>query len=122
MTVRALDSNGDWVWGLGLGSYLSGLPMIRQQIQCAILSFLGDCFFDINAGIDWFNLLGSRGNGSQIALQLAIRGKILNISGVTGTQQPSIVVNSTSRGFSGSYNVQTIYGQVSGTFQYDVAG
>lgn len=90
MIVRSLDVNHDWEYGKGKNDYQSGIHAVEQSINTRLLSFLGDCFFAMNAGIDWFNLLG---NKNQIALNLAISAVILNTPNVTSLQQLSIVLD-----------------------------
>ena len=60
MRFRALDSNWDWKFGKGTGSYSGDSQAIAYDIKSKILSWFGDCFFDANAGIDWKNILGSK--------------------------------------------------------------
>lgn len=114
--VRALDQNHDWTFGESLNNYLQGNLAIAQTIDTRLSSVLGNCFFDLQTGIDWFNLLGSI--ESQVALNLAISTIILNTEGVTGILQLSIDL-STSRNFSVSYKVQTIYSTVQSNFIFD---
>lgn len=116
--VRALDSNGDWIFGIGKSAYKSGNAAVAQNIQTRLSSFLGDCFFDATAGIDWFNLLGGK---DQVSLNLAINAVILNTENVTGILQTSISLNA-NRFLSISYSVQTTYSTLSNTFQYDLNG
>ncbi len=118
MIVRALDTNGDWLFGKGRNDYKSNQDAIAQNIQTRLLSFLGDCFFDTAAGIDWFNFLGGK---NQTALNLAINAVILNTDNVTGMLQTSVNL-STSRVFTVQYRVQTTYSVLSGAFQYDLNG
>lgn len=118
MRVRALDSTGDWTFGKGISDYRVGNAAIAQNIQTRLSSFLGDCFFDLTAGIDWFNLLGGK---DQLAINLAVNAVILNTEGVTGILQTSLTVSSNRR-ISLVYRVQTIYSQLSSTFQYDLGG
>jgi hypothetical protein len=119
MIIRALDSNGDWTYGKGQNNYNSGNAAIAEDIQTRLASFLGDCFFDTGAGIDWFNLLGAK---DQIAINLAVSAVILNTSNVTGILQLSIVLNSGTRAIVIQYQVVTTYSQITGTFQYDLNG
>lgn len=115
MICRALDSNGDWTFGAGKGNYLSGNAAVTQTIQTDVSSWLGDCFFDLGAGVDWLNFLG--GSKSQLALNLAVAANILNASDttgavyVTGVFQLSISLNTRTRGFAVTYLAQTIYSQ-----------
>lgn len=119
MRVRALDSTGDWTYGQGQNNYLVDLPAVSQNIQTRVLSFLGDCFFDLSAGIDWFTFLGSK---NEIALNLAIAAVILNTTYVTGLAQLSIDLDHDTRVFSVTYRVQTGYSTLNGAFQYSLNG
>ncbi len=87
MRVRAIDVDHDWLFGRGANDYSRGLPAVAQNINTRLNSFLGDCFFDNGAGIDWFNFLSSK---DQLALNLAVSAVILNTEGVTGIVQLSI--------------------------------
>lgn len=119
MIVRALDVTGDWIFGTGKSSYLSKNNAVAQEIQCRLKSFVGDCFFDLNNYMDWFNLLGTK---NQVGLNLAITSVILNTPGVTGIKQLLLKLDHQTRVFSVQYQVQTIYSQLSGNFQYDITG
>lgn len=119
MLLRALDTSGDWTYGQGKNNYLTRNRAVAQNIQCRLLSFLGDCFFDINAGIDWFTYLGGK---DQISLNLAVSAVILNTQDVTGVKQLSIALNRTTRNLTITYVVQTTYSVLSGAFQYDLNG
>lgn len=116
--VRALDSTGDWLFGKSLNDYISANMEVQQSIRTRLLSFIGNCFFDTIAGIDWFNLLGSK---NELALSLAISAVILNTPNVTGILQLSIGVNA-KRIFSISYQVQTTYSKTGDQFQYNLIG
>lgn len=116
--TRALDANGDFTFGSGINNYLTGLPEVAQNIKTRLQSFLGDCFFDTGAGIDWFNQLGSK---NQLQLQLSIAAVILNTANVTGGLQLSVAYNEITRSLSIIYQVQTTYSQLSNSFQYDLS-
>lgn len=109
MIVRALDANGDWTYGSGTNNYKSGQDAVKQDIQTRLNSFLGDCWFDAGAGLDWFNLLGSK---QQIALNLAISTVIINTVDVTVLNQLSAIVNPTTRAISIVYTATTAYGVI----------
>src|SRR5580704_8811226 len=98
MIVRALDSNGDWEFGASLNNYLVNNSAVTQNIKTRVSSFLGDCFFDLGAGIDWFTYLA--GSKSQLAVQLSVSSVILNTMDVTGILQLSVNLNSVTRAFS----------------------
>lgn len=105
MIVRALDVNHDWTFGKGKNNYLSANKAIAQSIDTRLYSFLGDCFFDTTAGIDWFNLLGGK---DLTALKLAISATILNTENVTGLIELSVNLDNNRR-ITISYSVSTVY-------------
>lgn len=115
MIVRAIDSDGDWTFGAGRSNYLANNAAVAQSINTRLGSFLGNCFFDLGAGIDWFNLLG---NKNETALQLAISTVILNTPQVTSLVTLSANL-SASREFSVSYKVSTVYSSASSNFTFD---
>lgn len=125
MIVRALDSNGDWTFGKGKNDYLSGNAAVAQLIKTRLLSFLGDCFFDTGAGLDWFTYLGSK---DQTAVNLAVAAVILNTPDqngnqlVTGLQQLSIVLNPGTRNITIQYQAVTTFSTVTSLFTYDLNG
>lgn len=106
--VRALTSLGDWTFGKGQNDYKTGLAAVRQNIQTRLSSFLGDCFFDTIAGIDWFNFLGSK---QPVALELAIRATIINTENVTAILSVSSSLDPVTRNLNVVYVVRAIAGQ-----------
>lgn len=116
MRVRAIDSDGDWTYGKGRNDYKSGVLATAQNIKTRLNSFLGDCFFDTGAGIDWFNLLGAK---SELNLSLALRATIINTRDVTGLLELFFILDE-ERHAAISYKVQTTYSTVADIFQYDV--
>lgn len=107
MIIRSLDINHDWNFGAGAANYLSGVAAIGQNIQTRILSWLNDCFFDTQAGIDWANRLGSKNH--QVLLQNDLRRIILQSYGVT--EIVNFSTNLTGRAFKVSYTINTIFSQ-----------
>ena len=121
MIVRALTPTGDWMFGRGTSDYLSGTQAVEQNLGTRLRSFLNDCFFDAAAGIDWFNLLGSK---NQTALVLAIQTVIANTDYVTKINQLSLVITS-NRSITLSYSITTAFtglpvptGQIQATISY----
>lgn len=105
MMVRALDSENDWTFGQGLNDYKSANVAVVQNIKTRLNSFLGDCFFDQAAGINWFTLLGGK---DELSLNLAITGVILNTANVLSIVQLFSNLDNQRR-FSVSYTVTTTY-------------
>lgn len=108
MIIRDLDTNHDWLFGQGKSNFLSGEPAIALNIETRILSWLNDCFFDLGAGIDWLNVLGSKGQENMLNINL--RRIILQSYGVTGIVNLYITLNE-NRQFMASYTINTIYSQ-----------
>ena len=104
MIFRSLDNNGDWSFGHGTSSYVSGNDAIGINIKTRILSWVGDCFFDVNAGIDWVNRLGSKNQRG--LLEGDLRRIILSSFGVTAITSFATVLN--IRAFMANYAVNTI--------------
>lgn len=121
MIVRALNSSGDWTFGASLNNYKSANIAVQQNIQTRLSSFIGNCFFDMGAGINWFGFLGSKGSNNNLQLSLAISAIILNTPDVLGLLQLSFNLSS-SRQFAISYKVQTSFSVTGSDFIYDLAG
>lgn len=109
MIVRSLDVNHDWTFGKGKNNYLVNNDAIVQLINTNLNSYLGDCFFALDEGVDWFNLLGSK---NQAALELAVRAVILNTEGVTAIIDVSINFGETTRQITMTYTVETVYTRI----------
>lgn len=60
MKFRVLDENWDWNYGRGIQDYTSASLAIAYDIKTKILSWYGDCFFAMEDGVDWKNILGSK--------------------------------------------------------------
>lgn len=115
MRVRSLDIDHDWTFGKGQNNYLRDRIACIQNINTRLYEFLGDCFFNNDAGINWFELLGAK---DQVSLNLSISAVILNTPDVTGIKQLTAVINSI-RDFQVSYEVATSYGTAAETFVFD---
>lgn len=107
MLFRNLDADGDWQFGAGFSSLASAQKAIGLNIKTRIQSWVGDCFFDMAAGIDWVNRLGSK--NQRTLLELDLRRIILQSQGVTGLVE--FTTNMVGRAFTANYTVNTIYGQ-----------
>jgi hypothetical protein len=70
MKVRRLDENGDWIFGQSLANYITKSAMVQQNVVTRIKSFKNDWFLDVDAGIDWWNILGSKNNEKTILREL----------------------------------------------------
>lgn len=115
MRVRAIDGAHDWLFGKGQNDYVQGRNACVQNINTRLYEFLGDCFFNNGAGINWFELLGSK---DQTTLNLSISAVILNTQDVTGINQINATLTE-ARNFSVEYEVATSYGTAADTFVFD---
>lgn len=106
MRVRAIDENHDWTFGRGLQDYKQDDRAIAQNTRTRIQSFYRDCFFDLEAGIDWFNLLGIN---TQNLLLLALRKTISMTNGVVGINSVDVDFNRISRHITIKYDIKTIF-------------
>ena len=105
MIVRALDAVNDWTFGKGRNDYKRGNDAIAQRLQTRLMSFLRDCFFATNDGLDWFNLMGGK---DLTVIKLSIASTILNTEGVTS--MVNLYVNRVeNRGLTIGYSVTTVY-------------
>lgn len=106
MIVRRIDVDGDWTFGSGVSNYLRDNQAIAQNIATRLRSFVNDCFFDTQAGVDWFNFLGSK---NQVGLILAIKLVIMNTQNVTSLNDLNTVLDPVSRNLSITYSVNTVF-------------
>ena len=79
MKIRAIDENGDWVFGNGLGSYKEDIDAISQHITTRLREWYNDCWFNTNAGIDFPNR-----TQSPDVLEIDIKTIIVETDGVVG--------------------------------------
>lgn len=106
MKIRALDQDGDWSFGAGLQSYLNDEDAIAQDLRTALKVFLGEIFFALDFGVDWWNLLGSRDNAEQ-NIVLQCRQMISSRDGVTRINEVQAVLDRDTRGLAVTFNVDT---------------
>lgn len=109
MRVRGVDALNDWTFGKGKSDYKTGVNAVAQNIKTRLQSFLADCFFEVDAGIDWFNLMGSK---SIIELRLKISATILNTPEVISLVELSFNLSPNRRIITITYSVETVYGRL----------
>lgn len=109
MIVRAVDGENDWTFGKGKNNYYRDQDAISQNVKTRLQSFLGNCPFDLSAGIDWFNLLGSK---DQLGLELAVRTVILNTQFVSSIVKLEIALDSRTRAITMTYTIETAYTKI----------
>lgn len=108
MKVRAVDNNNDWTFGKGQNDYKSDLAGVAQNAKCRLQCFLGDNYFNLSGGIDWFNLVGSK---DFLRLRMEISNCLRNTYGVSRLIGVQVIVDD-DRNFTISYSLDTIYGEL----------
>lgn len=112
---RNLDVDGDWCFGKGLQDYADNIQSTMLNIKTRLQSFKYDCFFDLDAGIDWLGILGRRGGDIIDLIELQIRCCILDSLYVTGISDFDIIYNERNRSLTINYVIDTMFGQASDT-------
>lgn len=108
MNIRALDLNGDWQFGNGVQSYLTGQAAIALNIKTFLLLWTGNCFWSLQAGINWTQYLDKN---QEAQLLGALQAALLSLFGVVGINQLSVDLDRGTRRLTVSYDVATIYTQ-----------
>lgn len=104
---RGLNSSHDWEGGQGSSSYATAQTAILLDVQTALMTFLGDAFWNATFGIDWFNLLGNKNTEDAIVAQC--RSMIASRQGVTGINTVAAVLNRQTRRLFLEFNISTVY-------------
>lgn len=104
MKHRGVDENGNWVFGKGKNSYATGVEAIKLNIRTRLLSFKNNCFFDLEAGINWFDL-GSASEKNLQVLNLRIKEVIGTSYGVNKIISSELHVDRVTREVRATYKV-----------------
>lgn len=112
MKVRRLDANHDTTWGNGLGDFLTGVYAVAQVIQTSLLLLMGEWFANLNNGLPfWQAIAGYAGTNKETVDNIIIE-RILSVQGVQSVISFSSSYISSSRQYSCTALVNTIYGSV----------
>lgn len=109
MIFRGIDGDGDWQFGNGVGSYFKGARAVDANIRTRLLVFLGECFFALDAGVDWWNLLGGKNPQAQAGIILQCRTIIAASYGVVRINQVQAQLNTRTRRLTVTYDINTIF-------------
>lgn len=107
MKLSRTDSDDDWTFGRGLANYISKAEAVRQNVATRIRSFKNDWFLDVDAHIDWINLLGRKGTDDQIVSE--IERVTLSTEGVMRIDSIEIITDIVARSATIRYKIVTIY-------------
>lgn len=107
MSVRSVEfETWDWQFGNGLQDYKINQQEIEQNILTTIKSWKNNCFFDLNAGVDWYNIIGSR--DKQQYLKQELTRVIIVLDGVVKINNIDININE-NRNIQVFINLDTVY-------------
>ena len=96
MQVSGLDKNLDWRFGKGRAVYKRNADAIAQNILTRLRSFRGDWYLDVDAGVNWIELLGSPGPEKRIIR--AVESTVMQTEGVISIQELKIIRRDSTRG------------------------
>lgn len=114
MSTRSLDKNGDWNFGQGKANYLNRIKEVEQNVVTRIKSFKNDWFLDLDAEIDWFNILGNKNN--ETIIKNEITRVTIETDGVRGVSYLELVEIKNRKAFI-RIAVETIFDR---TFQTEI--
>lgn len=108
MIFRQITSDGDWTFGKGVSGYAINEAAVELNVRTRLLSWKGNCFFDLNAFVDW---LGRLDKGQQENLNRELRNVILQSFGVVSVNSLVGVLDRATRHYLVTYNISTIFGE-----------
>lgn len=109
MTIRNLDQNDDWTFGAGRQNYLRDELAIELNIKTRLKSFLNDCFWAMDFGIDWWNLLGTNNPMAESNIILQCRKVIADSYGVVNIDTVTATTDRATRKLTVTFTIATIY-------------
>lgn len=107
MKHRGVDENGNWIFGKGKNSYAIGVDAIKLNIRTRLLCFKYNCFFDLEAGINWFDL-GSGSEKNLEILNLKIKEVISTSYGVDKIISSELKIDKQTRQVRAVYQVRLV--------------
>jgi hypothetical protein len=108
--MRRLSPTGDFTYGQNGQDFITDNEAVRQLIQTRMQLYRGAFWRDINAGFPLSDILGGSASPERLsAIDNAIRAVILGTEGVLGIVSYSSTFDPTTRAYSYTSVVQTIY-------------
>jgi ABC-type amino acid transport substrate-binding protein len=103
--MRGLSSDGDWLFGSGKANYTTFNDAILLNISTVLKTFLGECFFNTEAGQNWFTLINQK---NVDIIVLSIKSAIYECYGVMNVTEVEYSFD-VNRVFEIKYNIDTLY-------------
>lgn len=107
MRIRALDENWDWKFGQSKQCYATESLGTAYDVKQKILCWFNDCFFDMQTGIDYKNLLGSKGGKEQLDNSV----KKIIVTNPDIIEMTYFESSVTERNYTATIRFKTIYGE-----------
>ena len=107
MQIRNNTEQNDWTFGQGKSNYITGNAGVALNIKTKINEWKNDCFFNLQAGIDWRTRLGSK--NQRTLLDTDIQNIITSIPEVLALTEYQSFVN--DRAYTADFTVFTIYSE-----------
>lgn len=118
MIIRNLDASQDWTFGQGRQNYLRAEAAIELNVKTRVKCFLNDCFWAMDFGIDWWNLLGTNNPIATSNIVLQVRAMIAASFGVPVIVSVTATTDRVTRRLTTTWLINTIYSRnVTGSAQ-----
>ena len=106
MIFRAIDAQNDWKFGHGLSDYFQNQDAVEANIRTRLQSWVGNCFFALQDGVDWRARLDT---GQKSNLINELKTVILSSFGVVAVISIDGVFDGVTRAFTVNAVIQTIF-------------
>ena len=107
MQIRNNTEDNDFVFGHGKSDYITGHAGVALNIKTKINEWKRDCFFNLQAGIDWRTRLGSK--NQRALLDTDIQNIITSIPEVLALTEFESFVN--DREYTADFTYYDIYSE-----------
>lgn len=97
------------MFGRGKQSYVQDERAILLNIKTRVKSFLHDTFWQMDFGIDWWNLLGAKEPNATTNVVIQVRAMIAETEGVVNINAVSAKMDRATRKPTISFDVDTIF-------------
>ena len=101
MATWGLDTNGDWTINNNIFTVLTGNYEIVQNVETRIKEQIQDCFFNLEAGINWLNM--PKGNSQIQDLISTVQNVIGSTNGVTAVIDISYILDGRNLNITANY-------------------
>lgn len=112
MRYRKLSADGDYTFGNGQLDFYRDVPeAVGQAVMTRLLLWLGEWFLNIEDGTPYMQ--GVLGHHSKLSADNTIQQRALGTQGLTDLSDYETVLDADTRGLSGGFKIDTIYGPTS---------